>query len=159
MRTDGFNHIAVMTQDLDRFCDFYTELLGAKVEHEEDDGPVRMRVVRIGEHECLNAFEVAFSREAWNDEPIFLRGRIDHLALNVPDDETFDALRLEVAARGLGDGKVNDFGRMRSFAFRDPDGMWLEICVPVRDPNAAWRTPEEIRESAAALTGAPASGR
>jgi hypothetical protein len=58
---------------------------------------------------------------------MFQRGRIDHFALNVADEQTFDRLRTELIARACSDGTVTDFGVMRVLSFTDPDGHLLEL--------------------------------
>ncbi len=150
MQVTGFDHIAVLTQDLERFCEFYGELFGAVEEYREDSGPVRMRVLRVGSV-TLHPFEVDFSREAWGDDPIFRRGRIDHFGLRVGDEEAFDAIVGRLVERGLTDGTVSDFGRMRSVTFRDPDGLWVEVCLPQEEAGRPWETPARFRERATAL--------
>jgi len=133
MLTDGFNHVAVLTQDLDRFQAFYTEVFDAEVvrdgsEFPEGQGP-RLSIVMIGEHSELNVFEVEGNTEAERQVPMFNRGRLDHLAIQAASLEAFEEIRRRLMARGAADDFVTDFGPMLSMFFRDPDGLEAEVCV------------------------------
>ncbi len=58
--TSGFNHVATMTADLDRYLEFYGDVFGAEVNsimEAHDDHP-RMAVVNMGGGGALNVFEV-----------------------------------------------------------------------------------------------------
>lgn len=58
--TSGFNHVATMTADLDRYLEFYGDVFGAEVHsimEAHDDHP-RMAVVNMGGGGALNVFEV-----------------------------------------------------------------------------------------------------
>ena len=58
--TQGFNHIATMTADLDRLIKFYADAFGGEVTFEitkTDDHP-RMANIELGGGAGLNVFEV-----------------------------------------------------------------------------------------------------
>ena len=58
--TTGFNHVATLTPDLDRFAAFYGDVFGAQVVHRIDaryDHP-RMFIIDMGGGAALNVFEV-----------------------------------------------------------------------------------------------------
>jgi len=59
-RTLGFNHVATMTADLDRYLAFYGEIFGAEVVSimEADGDHPRMAIVDMGGESALNVFEV-----------------------------------------------------------------------------------------------------
>lgn len=130
MDISGINHIAFLASDLDRLTGFHEELLGAKKFVElpipEPEGPGRHALIGVGAGAMLHAFELAKIPPPV-ERPMFQRGRIDHFALNVPDAETFEALRAELVARGRSDGIVADFGVMRVMSFTDLDGHTLEL--------------------------------
>jgi catechol 2,3-dioxygenase-like lactoylglutathione lyase family enzyme len=125
----GFDHVAVLTADIDRFVDFYAEVFGAEVEGGLADDGVEMRVVRIGPSSEINVFQIDGNAEHRHQTPIFGRGRLDHFGLRAESIEQFESLRAELMRRELTDGFVTDFGHVLSVFFRDPDGLELEICV------------------------------
>jgi catechol 2,3-dioxygenase-like lactoylglutathione lyase family enzyme len=135
---NGFNHVAVLTNDTERLQAFYTEVFDAQVLRdgpEVDDHPeVRMTVIHVGPTAELNVFEIAGNTEARHQTPIFGRGRLDHLALQAASLEAFEEIRSRLIARGAADEFVTDFGPILSVFFRDPDGLECEVCV--QNPDA-----------------------
>ncbi len=134
MLTDGFNHVAVITRDLDRFVEFYREVFGAEVQADFVDGPpdappVRMCIVDVGPHSEFNVFEMPDNPESSHQTPMFGRGPLDHLALQATSMEAFVEIRNRLIARGAADDFVTDFGPVLSVFFRDPDGLECEVCV------------------------------
>jgi catechol 2,3-dioxygenase-like lactoylglutathione lyase family enzyme len=130
----GFDHVAVLTADIDRFVEFYSDVFGAEVEGGLADDGFEMRVVRIGPTSEINVFQLDGNREAEHQTPTFGRGRLDHFALRAESIEQFESLRDELVRRACTDGFVTDFGHVLSVFFRDPDGLELEVCV--ENPDA-----------------------
>src|SRR4051812_21102997 len=124
MLLDGFNHVAVLTNDTDRLCDFYRAVFEASVEAsmEMGDGG-RFTAINLGTMAELNVFEVPGNDEAKKQTPMLGRGRIDHLALRAPSIEALEEIRARLIARGAADRFVTDFGMILSLFFRDPDGL------------------------------------
>jgi catechol 2,3-dioxygenase-like lactoylglutathione lyase family enzyme len=133
MLTNGFNHVAVITKDTERFHRFYTEVFDAQIEPDAagppDESGVRFSVVYVGPHSEINLFEIDDNTEAEHQTPMFGRGRIDHLALHAASLEAFETIRSRLIARGAADEFVTDFGPILSLFFRDPDGLEGEVCV------------------------------
>jgi catechol 2,3-dioxygenase-like lactoylglutathione lyase family enzyme len=125
----GFDHVAVLTADLDRFVAFYSEVFGAVAEGGLVQDGASMVVLRIGPTSEINVFAVAGNDEASKQTPMFGRGRLDHFALRAESIEQFDELRDELVRRECTDGFVTDFGHVLSLFFRDPEGLELELCV------------------------------
>jgi catechol 2,3-dioxygenase-like lactoylglutathione lyase family enzyme len=138
MLLDGFNHVAILTNDSKRLHAFYEDVFDATVPRrggpETGDDDVRLSVVHIGPHSELNVFEIKGNTEAQHQTPMFGRGRIDHLALQAESLEAFETIRDRLIARGASDGFVTDFGPILSVFFRDPDGLECEVCV--QNPDA-----------------------
>jgi catechol 2,3-dioxygenase-like lactoylglutathione lyase family enzyme len=127
---DGFNHVAILTNDTDRLAAFYQEVFDAKVEGQMQEGEqLRLTFIQVGATAELNVFEIAGNDEATRQVPMFGRGRIDHLALQASSLHAFDEIRDRLRARGASDGFVTDFGPILSLFFRDPDGLEGEVCV------------------------------
>lgn len=130
MLTDGFQHVAILTNDAGRLHAFYREVFDAEVTHEEQAGEGgRLSFVDVGPSAQFNVFQIDGNTEAQRQTPMFGRGRIDHLALNARSVEAFDEIRRRLIDRGATDGFVTDFGQVLSVFFRDPDGLECEVCV------------------------------
>ena len=133
MLLDGFNHVAILTNDSARLHAFYEEVFDAVVLRDGPEVPdgagVRLSIVNVGPHSELNVFEVDGNDEADRQTPMFGRGRIDHLALQAESIEAFETIRDRLMARGAADDVVTDFGPILSVFFRDPDGLECEVCV------------------------------
>ena len=127
---DGFNHVAILTGDTDRFLAFYQEVFGATVDGDlrPADG-MRLTMVKVGPNSEFNVFELDGNEEAAKQTPMFGRGRIDHLALQAASLEAFEEIRSRLMTRGASDGFVTDFGPIFSLFFTDPDGLEAEVCV------------------------------
>ena len=138
MLTNGFNHVAILTNDTERLHAFYQEVFDAKVRSAGlptgEDGPVRLSIVDVGPFSELNVFEVGDNTEAERQTPMFGRGRIDHLAFQAESLAAFETIRERLIARGASDEFVTDFGPILSLFFRDPDGLECEVCV--ENPDA-----------------------
>jgi catechol 2,3-dioxygenase-like lactoylglutathione lyase family enzyme len=130
MLLDGVNHVAVITDDTDRFVQFYEEVFDAKVSGQERIGPGTLTMVDIGPRTELNVFEMH------GDEApevvrgsMFGHGPIDHVGLQAADRDAFVEIRRRLVARGASDGFVTDFGRAHSVFFSDPDGLEGEVLL------------------------------
>jgi len=132
----GFDHVAVLTADLERFVEFYSDVFGAHVEGRLRNEGLEMVVLRIGPSSEINVFQIDGNHEAAKQTPIFGRGRLDHFAFRATSIDQFDELRGELIRRGCSDGFVTDFGQVLSVFFRDPEGLELEVCVANPDAVA-----------------------
>ena len=132
----GFDHVAVLTADLERFVEFYSDVFGAEAEGGISDDGLEMVVLRIGPTSEINVFQIDGNDEAAKQTPIFGRGRLDHFALRATSIDQFDELRDELMRRRCSDGFVTDFGQVLSVFFRDPEGLELEVCVANPDAVA-----------------------
>lgn len=134
MLVDGFNHVAVLTADTDRFVEFYESVFGATHFTLEQQEGFRLTGVVIGPHSEFNVFQIDGNAEAQHQVPMFGRGRIDHMALQAASLDAFDEIRRRLMERGNSDGFVTDFGPILSLFFVDPDGLEAEVCV--ENPDA-----------------------
>jgi catechol 2,3-dioxygenase-like lactoylglutathione lyase family enzyme len=144
MLLNGFNHVAILTNDTDRLHAFYREVFDATVRNLADapEGPgVRLSFIDVGPFSELNVFQVDDNSEADRQTPMFGRGRIDHLALQAGSLEAFETIRDRMIARGASDGFVTDFGAILSLFFRDPDGLECEVCVAKPDAKPGVSNP------------------
>lgn len=130
--TSGFNHVATLTADLDRFAAWYGEVFGAEVTFEmaaEGDHP-RMQILDLGGSGALNVFEVPAEAIIGDRRRIGARGAIDHFGIAVDDLATLEAVRDRLVAVGADIGEIQKLGGEWSLFFRDIDGMELEVCAP-----------------------------
>jgi catechol 2,3-dioxygenase-like lactoylglutathione lyase family enzyme len=132
--TSGFNHVATLTTDLDRFKAWYAEVFDAETVFEMDkrDDHPRMAIVDLGAGAALNVFEVAEEEMIGDRRRIGGRGNIDHFGIAVPDLPTLEKVRDRLTAVGADIGEIQNLGGDTwSLFFRDVDGMELEVCAPV----------------------------
>ena len=130
MLLDGVNHVAVITEDTERFCRFYAEVFDATVSHTENIGPGTLTMVDIGPRNELNVFEVnGDEKPDVTRGSMFTHGPIDHMGLQAADREAFVEIRRRLVAHGASDGFVTDFGRAHSIFFTDPDGLEGEVLL------------------------------
>jgi catechol 2,3-dioxygenase-like lactoylglutathione lyase family enzyme len=134
MLTSGFNHVAVLTEDTERFHAFYQDVFDAVVVRDGPEAPngpsgLRLSIVHVGPTSELNVFQIDGNSEAQRQTPMFARGRLDHIAFQAASLEAFETIRDRLMARGAADDFVTDFGPILSVFFRDPDGLECEVCV------------------------------
>jgi catechol 2,3-dioxygenase-like lactoylglutathione lyase family enzyme len=131
---NGVNHIALLTNDMERFIRFYQEAFGARVvsdnpRHRDTEGE-RMVVMTLGGPSQFNVFQVAGNTQAQVQTPMYGRGRIDHVGFNASSREAFEEIRQRLIRLGASDGTITDFGSALSVFFRDPDGLEAEVLLP-----------------------------
>jgi catechol 2,3-dioxygenase-like lactoylglutathione lyase family enzyme len=126
---DGVHHVAFLTADLDRLIAFYERIFDARVTFDRENG-MRHAFIEIGPHTVLHPFEVP-AGQVPGRQPIFHRGRLDHVALNAESREAFLEIRRRLVADGAHateDGLVTDMGgSVWSISFHDPDDAWCEV--------------------------------
>ena len=126
--TDGINHVATVTDDLDRLVGFYQRVFEAEKLYEDREEGLRHALIRLGGATVLHPFELPH-RPAFPAKPLFERGRLDHLALSVPTLESFIEVRHRLLDEGVSDGVVRDIGPLYSLGFADPDGVEVEVIL------------------------------
>jgi catechol 2,3-dioxygenase-like lactoylglutathione lyase family enzyme/GNAT superfamily N-acetyltransferase len=129
----ALNHIAIMTRDLDRFIDFYRDVLGMELLFREDTPNFRHAILGGGALSWLHPVQVPGNGHAAASDRMFDRGHLDHIALAAMSPEAFMELRERLVARGASDGGIDDLGAFQTLWFRDPDGMRVELTLIV-DP-------------------------
>jgi catechol 2,3-dioxygenase-like lactoylglutathione lyase family enzyme len=130
----GINHVAVLTGDTQRLCEFYESVFDATNDVIESQEGFQLTIIWIGDYAELNVFELQGNTEHERQVPMFGRGRLDHLALHAASLDAFDTIRTRLMERGATDGFVTDFGPLLSLFFRDPDGLESEVCI--QNPDA-----------------------
>jgi catechol 2,3-dioxygenase-like lactoylglutathione lyase family enzyme len=136
----GFDHVAVLTADIDRFVDFYRDVFGAEVFGRITDGGAEIVALRIGPTAELNVFQIEGNTEASRQTPMFGRGRLDHFALRATSLEQFEAgsgLRMAGIPAGHaldphrhGDRRVRRAGARGRACPRSPTTSATSRCCP-----------------------------
>ena len=147
--TNGFNHIALLTADLDRLIAFYVEVFDATVLADMEEQGLRHAMIDFGGGGCLHPFQLDGNPRGFGKPEMFERGHLDHIAINAADAESFETMRQRLVAKGASDGMITDFGRVCTVSFLDPDGFDAEL--------ALWR--DEPRPSCVSTSAAATSGR
>ena len=153
MLLDGVNHIGLITDDIDRFVEFYEAVFDAKVSNTEHIGPGTLTMVDIGPRTELNVFHLPGEVKDLARGSMFTHGPIDHIGLQAANRDAFVEIRKRLMARGASDGFVTDFGRAHSVFFRDPDGLegevllWLSHDAEVRPPGTPATGYEPVQTS------------
>jgi catechol 2,3-dioxygenase-like lactoylglutathione lyase family enzyme len=130
--TSGFNHVATLTTDLDRFAAWYGRVFGAEVTlviEKSDDHP-RMFIFDMGGGGALNVFEVGEDEIVGDRRLANGRGAIDHFGIAVDSLETLELVKGRLVEVGADIGEIQRLGHDWSLFFRDVDGMELEVLAP-----------------------------
>ncbi len=130
--TTGFNHVATLTTDLDRFAAWYAQVFEATVTLRMDATPdhPRMFIVDLGGGASLNVFEVSAEDIIGERRRQGGRGAIDHFGIAVDSRATLEQVKQRHVAVGADIGEIQMLGSDWSLFFRDVDGMELEVLAP-----------------------------
>ena len=129
MLLDGINHVAVITDDTDRFVHFYETVFDVHVSSRQDVPFGRLTMIDVGPRTELNVFEVNEGVSDLVRGSMFSHGPIDHVGLQAADRDAFVEIRRRLIEHGATDGFVTDFGRAHSVWFKDPDGLEGEVLL------------------------------
>jgi len=140
----GVNHVAVLTTDLDRFVEFYTDVFALEVVFTETTPAFRHAIVRTGPTSWLHPAELHGNPHGAASPTMFDRGHLDHLALTAASTEAFATIRDRLVARGATDGAVEDLGAFHSVWFDDPDGMRVELVLIVDERLQGIHAPQPL---------------
>lgn len=144
----GVNHVAILTSDLDRFVEFYTDVFGSEVVFSETTPVFRHAIVRTGPDSWLHPAELGDKAHGSGLPAMFDRGHLDHIALTAHSAAAFETLRERLVERGASDGTVEDLGAFHALWFQDPDGMHVELTVIVDPDLAGIHEPRPLRAPA-----------
>ena len=139
MGYQGINHLALVTNDMEKTVRFYRDILGmrvvATISGEIDGQRMRHYFFSLGPGSCLAFFE-------WSDVELAPRkesgipasGRqFDHVSICVDSEEMLLRLQQRTREAGVPATDVVDHGMVRSIYFDDPNGISLEFSVWTRD--------------------------
>jgi len=133
--TNGFNHVATLTTDIERHADFYGRVFGAEVTFRMDATPdhPRMFILDLGGGSALNVFEVTPEEMIGEQRRQGGRGAIDHFGISVDSVATLEQVKQRLIDAGADIGEIQRLGTEWSLFFRDVDGMELEVVAHAED--------------------------
>ena len=151
---NGLHHIAIATKDVKAQIEFFTQACGMELSalywmHGVDQtfhAFLRMDDAYIAfvQGPQMDSIEGVngVSHASWTAAPV-APGVMQHLALNVKNDEALYALRDRLRAHGVWVWGPIDHGLCRSMYFTGPEGLMLEFATSDEPINAeAWIDPE-----------------
>jgi catechol 2,3-dioxygenase-like lactoylglutathione lyase family enzyme len=145
----GINHVAIVTTNLARFIEFYTDVFELELVFEEATPAFSHAILRAGPSSWLHP--AALSGNVHGDAlpEMFTRSHLDHIALLAPSAEAFARIRERLVARGASGGSLEDLGAMHALWFQDPDGMRGEVCLIVDAALRGFHAPRPLVNAAA----------
>ena len=143
----GVNHVAILTQDLDRFIEFYQDVFEVEVVFSESTPLFRHAILRTGLDSWMHPAEITGNSHNVGLPEMFNRGHLDHMALTAASKDAFEALRSRLIEHGASDGRVEDLGAFHALWFEDPDGMRVELSVIVDATLQGIHEPRPLAES------------
>lgn len=139
----GWNHVDLLTEDMEATRHFYEDILGMPVVRRD---LVEIDGVGVFKHvffDCGNGQLIAFS--SGEDAPGFPKGvdtsinkalgigPVIHFAFEAGSEEEILELQAHLEAEGVKTRGIEDHeGWCRSLYFRDPNGLQLEACYLTR---------------------------
>ena len=120
-------HVAVTVTDLAASEAWYTKVLGVKPVLDEDTGPFRHIVYRLGNTVLgLHGFPDLVSTEPFNER----RPGLDHIGFGVASRDELAGWAARLDELGVAHGDIVDASYGSGLSFRDPDNIALELFAP-----------------------------
>lgn len=135
----GINHLALVTNDMDKTVRFYRDALGMPVVGtmggEADGQAFRHYFFSLGPGSTIAFFEWPnVELPPRKDSGIPASGRqFDHVSINLDSEDDLLALQSRARSAGIDATDVVDHGIVRSIYFEDPNGISLEFSVWTKD--------------------------
>ncbi|MDE3076355.1 MAG: VOC family protein [Chloroflexota bacterium] len=136
----GINHLALVTDDMDKTVRFYRDVLGCKLVATIGNSHFRHYFFSIGRRNTIAFFEwpgihPGVSKPA--GMPIDGR-QFDHLSFNIDSYDDFLALQARLREAAVEVTRVVDHDFIHSIYFDDPNGISLEASVWLMDPETEY---------------------
>ncbi|MGE3288461.1 MAG: VOC family protein [Pseudonocardia sp.] len=123
----AITHVAITVTDLDASVEWYNRVLGVKPILDEDTGPFRHVVYELnGTLLGLHGFPALESYERFSER----RPGLDHIAFGCASRAELVDWATRLDELGVTRGEIVDAGYGSGLAFRDPDGIALELFAP-----------------------------
>lgn len=152
MAFKGVNHLALVTNDLNKTVRFYRDLLGmpllGTLAGEAAGQPFRHYFFGMGSNGLIAFFEWPdVELPARKDAGVPASGRhFDHVSITVESEEELLGLQARIRAAGVSTSDVVDHGIIHSLYFEDPNGISLEFSVWVQayDERPVYADPNPV---------------
>jgi glyoxylase I family protein len=120
-------HVAVTVTDLAASEAWYTKVLGVKPVLDEDTGPFRHIVYRLGDTVLgLHGFPDLATEEPFNER----KPGLDHIAFGCASRDELVEWAARLDELGVAHGEIVDASYGSGLSFRDPDNIALELFAP-----------------------------
>jgi len=142
MKFGGINHLAMVTNDMEKTVRFYRDVLGmplvAAVGNIPGGYPYRHYFFEIGPSNTIAFFEWPGMVEEFHKpagQPAKGQLQFDHVSFDVESEDALLELQTRLAAAGVEVTPVIDHKIIHSIYFTDPNGIALEASVWIINPT------------------------
>ena len=142
MKFGGINHLAMVTNDMEKTVRFYRDVMGmplvAAVGNTPGGYPYRHYFFEIGPNNTLAFFEWRGMVEEFHKpagQPANGQLQFDHVSFDVESEEALLELQAKLAAADVDVTHVVDHKIIHSIYFTDPNGIALEASVWIINPT------------------------
>ncbi len=142
MKFRGINHLAMVTNDMDKTIRFYRDVLGMPLVGALGSTPERKRYrhyfFEIGPNNTIAFFEWPGMIEEFHKPagmPAEGRVQFDHISFDVESEEALLELQDKLGKAGVEVTTVVDHKFIHSIYFTDPNGIALEASVWIFNPT------------------------
>jgi catechol 2,3-dioxygenase-like lactoylglutathione lyase family enzyme len=141
MKFRGINHLALVTNDMDKTVRFYRDVLGmplvAATGNAPGGYPYRHYFFEIGQGNTLAFFEWKGAEGFHKPAGLPVSGPVqfDHVSFDVETEEALIELQTRLRNAGVEVTHVVDHKFIHSIYFHDPNGTALEASVWITDPT------------------------
>ena len=147
MKFGGINHLALVTNDMEKTVRFYRDVLGmplvAAIGNTPNGYPYRHYFFETGPNNTIAFFEWPGMVEEFHKpagQPARGRIQFDHVSFDVESESALLELQDKLAQAGVEVTPVIDHKFIHSIYFTDPNGIALEASVWITNPTG--REPE-----------------
>lgn len=139
----GINHLALVTNDMDKTVRFYRDILGmpliAALGNYNGPQSFRHYFFELGAGNTIAFFEWGGAEITQAHKPAGVPAngwvQFDHVSFNVDDEDALLALQSRLRERGVHVTRVVDHDFIHSIYFTDPNGIALEASYWLVDPT------------------------
>ena len=142
MNFRGINHLAMVTNDMDKTIRFYRDVLGMPLVAALGSTPEQQRYrhyfFETGPNSTIAFFEWPGMVEEFHKPagmPVGGRVQFDHISFDVESEEALLELQDKLAKAGVEVTQLVDHKFIHSSYFTDPNGIALEASVWITNPT------------------------
>ena len=142
MKFRGINHLAMVTNDMDKTIRFYRDVLGMQLVGALGSTPERKRYrhyfFETGPNSTIAFFEWPGMLEEFHKPagmPVQGRVQFDHISFDVENEDALLELQDKLTKAGVEVTEVVDHKFIHSIYFTDPNGIALEASFWIFNPT------------------------